>query len=450
MYSIRKSNAALMISALAVAVLLAFAYIALPQKAHAAENGVFSANSSISGDLQSKIADILSKIAQLRTTLGDKNSLFGQFASSSLPMMHGNASSTWQFGKNEHASSTPWFSTGNAQCAFNFARNLKLGDRGSDVKWLQQILNQASSTQVTLPGQETDYFGPATEKALKKYQDLHKDDILKPLGLLSPNGFFGSITRSFLMKSCVNPQGNGWGHGTSTASSSQHLSLSVTLAPDKQTYAQGDVVKISWQKSAIASGTGMYAVLRAKGGNAVKAERITDPSSGSYNFTIPEASSTCNGMFSDALSNCGNYSRFNEHATAYYFEVTAFTPKDACFGFCIHNPSTKLLGTASSHTFAITLSGTSGAQATSSAAFTLKKLSRYSVQVSFNRTATTDPYTINWGDGNSVSYSGTSGSMSGTASIKRVHTYTASGTYTITVTNKGVTSTSSVAIGSSN
>ncbi|MBU0636620.1 hypothetical protein KKH16_00190 [Patescibacteria group bacterium] len=44
----------------------------------------------------------------------------------------------------------------------------------------------------------TSYFGPATKKAVMKFQNQYKTQILKPLGLSSPTGFFGPYTRKYL------------------------------------------------------------------------------------------------------------------------------------------------------------------------------------------------------------------------------------------------------------
>jgi peptidoglycan hydrolase-like protein with peptidoglycan-binding domain len=94
-------------------------------------------------------------------------------------------------------------------CAFTFAnaetfsRDLKLGDTGADVHSLQVILNENTATQLGQagpgsPSQETDYFGPATQKAVIKFQELYSNDILLPFGLLSGTGYVGEKTRAKL------------------------------------------------------------------------------------------------------------------------------------------------------------------------------------------------------------------------------------------------------------
>ncbi len=83
-----------------------------------------------------------------------------------------------------------------------FTRDLKMGDKGPDVKKLQQYLNQrgfvVSESGNGSPGQESELFGPGTKDALKRFQESYADILLKPYGLTEGTGFFGSVTRSFI------------------------------------------------------------------------------------------------------------------------------------------------------------------------------------------------------------------------------------------------------------
>ncbi len=91
------------------------------------------------------------------------------------------------------------FNVVNAQDVF--FRNLTVGSKGSDVKLLQQFLNRFSDTQVAVsgagsPGQETEFFGPATKSGVIKFQDKYKAEVLTPVNLTSGTGFFGPSTRA--------------------------------------------------------------------------------------------------------------------------------------------------------------------------------------------------------------------------------------------------------------
>ncbi|MEO8637675.1 MAG: Ig-like domain-containing protein [Candidatus Taylorbacteria bacterium] len=77
----------------------------------------------------------------------------------------------------------------------SFTRNLGSGSVGSDVKLLQQYLNSKGFTLALSgfgsPGNETTYFGALTRSALSKFQLAH--------GITPPVGFFGPITRTFIL-----------------------------------------------------------------------------------------------------------------------------------------------------------------------------------------------------------------------------------------------------------
>lgn len=68
------------------------------------------------------------------------------------------------------------------------ARNLRLGNRGEDVRELQKFLNQSGYTVSTIgpgsPGQETTYFGKKTQRALVQYQI--GNEIAPAIGHLGP------------------------------------------------------------------------------------------------------------------------------------------------------------------------------------------------------------------------------------------------------------------------
>lgn len=75
------------------------------------------------------------------------------------------------------ATTTPATTTsfGSIPAGFTFTKNMKLGARGDEVKYLQVFLNSDPATQVAASGvgsagKETTYFGPATTAAVKKFQ----------------------------------------------------------------------------------------------------------------------------------------------------------------------------------------------------------------------------------------------------------------------------------------
>ncbi len=81
-------------------------------------------------------------------------------------------------------------------------RDLKLSDTGEDVRTLQLFLNTHGFTVATVgegsPGYESTFFGPATEQALKKFQNAHSAKVLTPFGLTSGTGYLGAKTRELI------------------------------------------------------------------------------------------------------------------------------------------------------------------------------------------------------------------------------------------------------------
>jgi len=95
---------------------------------------------------------------------------------------------------------------------YNFTKNLKIRDTDEQVRKLQQYLNNYKITQsgtTTYPfkvsnmgpgsaGNETKYFGLATFKALVKFQEFFKEQILAIYGLIRGTGYFGPATRKVM------------------------------------------------------------------------------------------------------------------------------------------------------------------------------------------------------------------------------------------------------------
>lgn len=94
-------------------------------------------------------------------------------------------------------------------CPAIFSRNLRKGMKGNDVKNLQRLLNFSQFTQVATTGSgsmgnETDYFGSATMKAVVSFQNIFAQDVLSPYGLSAGTGIVGPATRAKLNSLCEN------------------------------------------------------------------------------------------------------------------------------------------------------------------------------------------------------------------------------------------------------
>ena len=83
---------------------------------------------------------------------------------------------------------------------FEFTRNLYIGARGNDVMMLQKVLNLNAATQIAStgagsPGNETEYFGPATRDAVARFQAQN--------GISPASGYFYPITRAEMNRTAV-------------------------------------------------------------------------------------------------------------------------------------------------------------------------------------------------------------------------------------------------------
>ncbi len=82
---------------------------------------------------------------------------------------------------------------------YQFSDELKKGDKGEEVLKLQKILISFGENI-----EATGYFGKKTKEALKRFQENHKEDILKPIKLKEGTGYFGTSTRKYLNNLFIN------------------------------------------------------------------------------------------------------------------------------------------------------------------------------------------------------------------------------------------------------
>lgn len=87
-----------------------------------------------------------------------------------------------------------------SQAVFSgFSRTLRLGATGPDVLELQRLLNRQGFLLATegpgSSGNESEYFGARTQRALIRFQEAHTDEVLKPFGLSKGSGIFAARSR---------------------------------------------------------------------------------------------------------------------------------------------------------------------------------------------------------------------------------------------------------------
>ncbi|BCX15242.1 MAG: hypothetical protein KatS3mg097_134 [Candidatus Parcubacteria bacterium] len=87
---------------------------------------------------------------------------------------------------NESTNTKPYIIT-----VFSFNRYLKVGNKGEDVRHLQEILIKENLLSEKI---KLGYFGLATKNAVIKFQEKYSKDVLEPLSLKKGTGFVGPYT----------------------------------------------------------------------------------------------------------------------------------------------------------------------------------------------------------------------------------------------------------------
>lgn len=122
---------------------------------------------------------------------------------------------------------------------FTFTTNLKQGSTGTDVKYLQILLNSDSATSIGNAGKETTYFGAATKAGVVKFQNKYANEVLKPYGLTAGTGIFGSASRAEANELIAAGVGTGTGTGTGPVVTGGFTVALATDNPAASTLVQG-------------------------------------------------------------------------------------------------------------------------------------------------------------------------------------------------------------------
>ena len=156
-----------------------------------------------------------------------------------------------------------------AACGFTFTENHKMGDRGGEVMNIQKFLNTDPATQVAAtgagsPGNETSYFGPATKAAVKKFQAKYASDILAPVGLTNPTGFWGpsSIAKANAL-SQASCSSTGTGSGTGSATAGTGVTVSAAAQPGNSLAPKG-ALNVPFTRFTLTAGASDVAVTGVK------------------------------------------------------------------------------------------------------------------------------------------------------------------------------------------
>ncbi len=149
-------------------------------------------------------------------------------------------------------------STGSVATGFTFTGTLRLGSRGTEVMNLQKVLNSNAATQIAVsgagsPGNETTYFGAATQRAVIKFQELYKAEILTPVGLSRGTGLVGAATRAKLNALSAGSVTTNPGTTPTTPSTGTGLTVSSATQPSN-TLAPATAARVPFTRFTLTAG----------------------------------------------------------------------------------------------------------------------------------------------------------------------------------------------------
>lgn len=222
------------------------------------------------------------------------------------------------------------------QQAQTFYRDLKLGDFGADVLALQRLLNQSGSIVAESgpgsPGNETDRFGAKTKKAVIRFQEQYRNNILTPSGLQNGTGYVGRRTREVLVAMTTlgnTPTPTQQPTQTPTTSNSDIL----LYYPSAYASTAGKTVTINGQGFA---STGNTLIFSKNGRTIHTITDITSPSGGAISFKVP---SLTNDRYTLSLTNSSGASKhdtfiviLDTNNPASTPKISRITPSDVAYG----------------------------------------------------------------------------------------------------------------------
>lgn len=166
-------------------------------------------------------------------------------------------------------------------------KNLNLGIKDPEVLSLQKILNQKPETRIAQngpgsPNNETDYFGNLTLRAVARFQELHKEEILVPSNLASGNGFVGPATRKVLNRSQLADNANVTPIKPA-AQSAQSTGFTYIISPDKYAELPGAKITLTGVGFTNENNTLFFGTDRTR-----KIEGLRSPNGTTLAFTMPD------------------------------------------------------------------------------------------------------------------------------------------------------------------